>query len=165
MEAFLADVVRATAPVLPMTGGDADGSNAVPAADSAAEPGGVGGSGWLAGAAGRRVAVLLRRLVTIHLPGVAGSCQDCRWQNPSGRGCPTWVEITETLVGLEPAAVERAYSRLLVGYGTLRPPAHTPAGPAEPERAEPERAEPPGEPVWTGWADEQPAHRVPGVGT
>jgi hypothetical protein len=75
--------------------------------------------GWLAGEAGQRLALLLHHLVGMHLPGVVGACQDCRWR-PTG-ACMTWAAIADLLAGRETAAVRREFELLRRRYGY---PAH-----------------------------------------
>jgi hypothetical protein len=70
-------------------------------------PGALAGGGEQ----GRRVAVVLDRLVRMHLPGVAGRCPDCQ-VSADGRPCGTWMVLAELLVGWEPRRVDAEFWRL-----------------------------------------------------
>jgi hypothetical protein len=71
------------------------------------------------GEAGLRVALLVDRVVRMHLPGTAGRCPDCR--PAPDRPCGTWAVIAEVLAGWEPAQVIAEYRRLAIRYPATVP--------------------------------------------
>jgi hypothetical protein len=75
---------------------------------------GAHGVGGVLGDPGRRAALLVDRVMRMHLPGTAGACPDCR--ATPGRSCATWAVVADVLAGWEPEQVEAEYRRLSVRY-------------------------------------------------
>jgi hypothetical protein len=82
----------------------------------AVSPHAVGG---VLGEAGRRAALLVDRVVRMHLPGAAGACPDCRL--PPDRPCGTWAVIADVLAGWAPEQVDAEYNRLAIRYPATVP--------------------------------------------